>query len=202
MIDTVVFDIGRVLIRFEWNEYIRKLFDEKTAEAVTEATFGSRWWNEMDRGVLDENQILEKFVENAPEYKPQIEEAFERVGECTIRADYAIPWVDSLKQRGYSVYYLSNYSEHVCSRSMHALDFLEHMDGGVFSYEVHSVKPEKEIYEALFSKYDLDPRRCVFVDDNPNNVEESEHLGMRAVLFRDHESASRELENILIEEGK
>lgn len=46
MIKTVIFDIGRVLIGFEWKEYVHELFSDPAVEAeVTDATFGSGIWN-------------------------------------------------------------------------------------------------------------------------------------------------------------
>ena len=73
MIKTVVFDIGEVLIGFEWNDYVRSLFDEETADKVTHAMFGSRYWHELDRAVLSEEEILELFYSIEPEYKAEIE---------------------------------------------------------------------------------------------------------------------------------
>ena len=59
MIQTVIFDIGRVLIGFEWTEYVHALFGNPAVEAeVTDATFGSGIWNEMDRGVWSEEEVL------------------------------------------------------------------------------------------------------------------------------------------------
>ena len=53
MIKTVIFDIGRVLIGFEWKDYVHRLFGNPEVEArVTDATFGSGIWNEMDRGAV------------------------------------------------------------------------------------------------------------------------------------------------------
>ena len=55
MIKTVIFDIGRVLIGFEWKDYVHRLFGNPEVEArVTDATFGSGIWNEMDRGIWSE----------------------------------------------------------------------------------------------------------------------------------------------------
>lgn len=198
MIRTVVFDIGRVLIGFEWKEYVHKIFqNSETEERVTAAMFGSRLWNEMDRGLWNEEEVLSKFISEAPSYEEEIREAFHRVGECTERKEYAIPWIQELKARKYQVLFLSNYSEHVKKRSVHALDFLNDLEGGVFSCDVHQIKPEPEIYETLLQRYQLKAEECVFVDDNPANIQMARQLGFYTVLFENYEQAHDELEKTL-----
>ena len=62
MIKTVIFDIGNVLVRFAWKPYITELFDEETADHITEALWHDGYWNEFDRGILTDEQIREKMV--------------------------------------------------------------------------------------------------------------------------------------------
>lgn len=203
MIKTVIFDIGRVLIGFEWKEYVHELLGDPAVEArVTAATFGSGIWNEMDRGVWSEEEVLARFIARAPEREKEIREAFDQVGRCTERKEYAIPWIEDLKTRGYRVLFLSNYSEHVRKRSAHALDFLPHLEGGVFSYEVHCIKPEPEIYRILLEKYELKAEESVFVDDNGKNIQTARELGFRTVHFENYEQAHGELEALLKRDGE
>ena len=197
MIKTVVFDIGKVLIGFEWDEYVRSLFDEETAKKVTRAMFGSSNWHELDRAALSEDEIVELFHNTEPDYKTEIDEAFSRVGECVARRDWVIPLIDSIKERGYQVLYLSNMSEHVIASNPGAYDFTEHMDGGVYSYEVHSIKPEAKIYETLFEKYDLKPEECLFIDDIPANVHKAKSLGMKAIIYSDPDQLALAIDQAL-----
>lgn len=189
MIKNIVLDIGYVLIGFEWMEHIRKRFDEETANIVTDAIWKKGYWSELDRGVLSDEEILELFYSEAPEHRQEIKEAFDNVGECLLKRDYAIPWIDELKDRGFRVYYLSNYSEHLMRVNPSVLDFLQHMDGGVFSCHVKKIKPDPEIYQRLFEKYELHPEECLFFDDREENVVTAQKLGMQAVQFETYEQA-------------
>lgn len=189
MIKNIVLDIGYVLIGFEWMEHIRKRFDEETANIVTDAIWKKGYWSELDRGVLSDEEILELFYSEAPEHRQEIKEAFDNVGECLLKRDYAIPWIDELKARGFRVYYLSNYSEHLMRVNPSVLDFLQHMDGGVFSCHVKKIKPDPEIYRRLFEKYELHPEECLFFDDREENVIAAQELGMQAVQFETYEQA-------------
>ncbi len=197
MIKTVVFDIGKVLIGFEWDDYVRSLFDEETAAKVTHAMFGSRYWHELDRAVLSEEEILGLFYSNEPEYKAEIDEAFERVGECVSKRDWVVPLIDSIKEKGYQVLFLSNMSEHVINSNPEAFAFTEHMDGGIYSCHVNYIKPGPEIYEKLFEKYSLKPWECLFIDDTQANVDAAKKLGMKAIRYIDPEQIKMNLEQAL-----
>ena len=203
MIKTVVFDIGCVLIGFPWDEYIANLFDDPEIQSiVTASAFKCPYWKEFDRGEMEFEEILEKMVEQAPDYEAEIREAVDRVGECTIRQDFAIPWIEELKSRGYQVMYLSNYSDYVKSKSVHALDFIEHMDGGIFSYNVKAIKPDEKIYTELFKHYSLDPHECVFIDDIQENLDTACKLGMKTILFDNYLQAYAELNEVLDDDNE
>lgn len=201
MIKTVVFDIGKVLIGFDWDEFARSLFDEETAQRVTHAMFGNSYWHELDRAVLSEEEILELFHSVEPGYKAEIDEAFARVGECVARREWAIPLIDSIKGKGYRVLYLSNMSEHVIASHPEAYDFTEHMDGGIYSYEVHSIKPEALIFEKLFEKYDLKPEECLFIDDTPANLTKAKELGMKTIRYTDPGQVTSDIDQALMKDA-
>jgi putative hydrolase of the HAD superfamily len=201
MIKNVVFDIGKVLIGFDWDRYIAGLFDEETASHVTAAMFGGSDWKELDRAVLSVDEIVERFHAAGRGYEEAIDEAFARVGECVARRDWVIPLVDSLRERGYRVYFLSNMSEHVMGSNPEAYDFVDHMDGGVFSCHVRLIKPDPAIFHALFDKYGLTPEECLFVDDQPDNIWASKKLGMKAIRYRDPEQLAADLGQALAKDA-
>ena len=193
MITTVVFDIGKVLIGFDWDRYMRDLFDEETAARVTRAMFGGSVWKELDRGVMSVEEILSRFYEAEPGCRNEIDEAFERVGECIARRGWVIPFIDSLKEKGYKVLFLSNMSEHVMGSNTEAFDFVDRMDGGVWSCRAHLIKPDPEIYRLLLREYGLEAEECVFIDDMPANIEAAKRLGMKGIIFRDPDQLAADL---------
>ena len=196
MINTIIFDIGRVLIGFEWRDYLDGLFDKETADRVTAAMWETRYWHELDRAVLPLSEIVSLFHSAAPDRAAEIDEAFGRVGECVKRRDWVIPLIDGLRANGYRVLYLSNFSEHVMSSNPEALDFLPHMDGGIISKDVHVIKPDPEIYRLLIRKYDLVPEECLFIDDHQENVDAGEALGIRGLVFTDYARLCEDLRRL------
>ncbi|MDO4490687.1 MAG: HAD family phosphatase [Lachnospiraceae bacterium] len=202
MINTVIFDIGNVLMKFDFFPVLhRVLQDQKLEEAVTEAYFASGHWNRLDLGTADEEEFLRAASEYAPAIEKEIRLMFEHVPETLVQEEFAVPWVRGLKERGYRVLFLSNYSKPIMRMGPDALAFLPLMDGGVFSCDVHLCKPDPAIYETLREKYDLDFSTCVFLDDTVPNLEAANKQGLRTIHVQNHEQAVRDLEQLLGEEG-
>lgn len=197
MIRNIIFDIGRVLIGFEWHDYVRRLFDESTAEKVTAAMWGTGYWKELDIALLSDDEILDLFYSAAPDLTAEIKEAFDRVGECVTRRDWAIPLIEDLKKQGYNVWYLSNFSGHVMGSNPEAIDFVSHMDGGIFSCDVNVIKPSSEIYTKLNEKYDFKPEECLFIDDHADNTAMARKCGMKAIVFHSREQLEADLTKAL-----
>ena len=189
MIKNVILNIGNVLMEFSWWPYIRSLFDEETAKIVTEAMWKYGYWEEFDRGVLSDEEIVKLMEDAAPEYKNEIHLALERVGECMFKFDYAIPWVKQLKEMGYRVVFLSNYSEFLMRLKPEVLEFLPYMDGGVFSCHVKLIKPDPAIYAKLCETCDIKPEESLFVDDNAANIESAKAFGLHAIRFEGYEKS-------------
>ncbi len=197
MIDTVIFDIGNVLMGWDFRAYLKDIFsDEETIDAVERAIIKSGLWAALDEGA-DTNETFKKMQALEPGYEKEIEYAFFNAGGSMKKWDYALPWIQELQKRGYRVLYLSNYSKHSMECDPGALDFVPYMDGGVFSSLVKVAKPDTRIYKLLFERYDLDPSRCVFIDDNEENIRVGQSLGLHCILFRGYESARAKLEEIL-----
>ena len=201
MIRNIVFDIGNVLIGFDAMDYLTSLFGKEKAVRVAEAVFGTGYWQELDIARLSVEEILELFYSADPDLRDEIKEAFDRIGECVTKLDWPVPLIDSLKEMGYGVYFLSNMSEHVKASNTDAFGFVSHMDGGVWSCDVHEIKPDAEIYRILFEKYGLVPEECLFIDDHGENIAVGKKLGMKGIVFRDHDQLTADLEKALTKDA-
>lgn len=194
MITTIIFDIGNVLVDFNWKEYLASFgFSREVEDKLAKATMLSREWDEFDRGALELEDIIQSFVKNDSTVEKEIRMICENVHDMLGRRDYAIPWIKQLKEKGYGVYYLSNFSRKAEVECAHTLDFLPFMDGGILSYQEKVIKPELEIYQLLIDRYGLIPEQCVFMDDKPENCEGAKKAGMHAIVFTTKEEAEKEL---------
>ena len=197
MIRNIVFDIGNVLTDFRWREFLQdKGFDDDMVDRIARASFMSPFWEEFDRGDWDEERLLQEFIKNDPEIEKELRMAFQQVNGMVTLRDYAIPWIEELKGKGYRVLYLSNFSYKAYVECADALVFLPYMDGGILSYRERLIKPYPEIYRLLMDRYSLQPEETVFLDDTLKNVEAARALGICGIHFKSKEQACRELEEL------
>ena len=194
MIRNIVFDIGNVFSDFCWREFLEKKgFGEEMIERLANATVRTPYWNEFDKGEWSDEQIMQAFIDCDPEIADEIHKGFDNVSGMVRIREYAIPWIMELKEKGYSVYYLSNFAHKTHLQCEDSLAFLPYMDGGILSYREKLIKPAEEIYRLLCTRYGLNPEECVFLDDTLRNVETAKRLGWQGIHFTTREQALEEL---------
>lgn len=196
MIRNIVFDMGQVLIRWRPEEILEH-FDltgeEKTM--LLQELFWSPEWTQQDRGILTEGEMIERVSARLPEsLHAAVEEVIKawHVWHLTPMPGMA-ELVRRLKAQGYGIYLLSNAST-ALRGYFPRIPGSECFDGLMVSAEEKLLKPQHEIYERLYERFDLVPEQCVFIDDSPANIEGAMLTGMQGIVFRgDTERLRREL---------
>ena len=184
VIKNIVFDLGMVLVSFNWREYLDSLnFHPDIKEKMIEKAFDMAVWNEHDRGVLNDEEFIEFASKDAPEIKYPLRKYMSGVGLICKEYPYTREWICSLKQRGYHIYILSNYGKTPYKYAREHFSFLEEVDGTVISSEVKFVKPETEIYKYLLDTYCLKAEETVFLDDREDNIEAAKKLGIQGIVL-------------------
>ena len=199
MIHSVIFDIGMVLVNFCWQDMLKELgFEGETFEKVADATMRNPLWQDFDRGTWPTDELIRRFVSNAPEYKNEIETVFQNMDKIVTLYDYSMDWIRQLKADGYRVYILSNIPELVHLDNLDdKLRFLKEVDGAVLSYQEKLLKPERRIYEVLCERYGITPEQAVFFDDKLENVEAAREFGLNAIQFHDYEQGITDFKQYL-----
>ena len=200
MIKTIIFDIGNVLTGFQWKKYYESFgFSKEIFDRLAAATTLNEDWNEYDRGILSDEQLLAEFIKNDPGIETEIRQVLTNISGMLERYDYAIPWIQELKKKGYRVLVLSNFSHKAYHDCAHTIDFLPYTDGGILSYREKCIKPEPEIYRRLIEKYNLIPEECVFLDDVQRNLDGAAAFGIHTILFQNQPLAKEELKKLGVE---
>ena len=203
MINTVIFDIGNVLVDFDWDGFIHRMFPgrEELIAELDVAVWGSGRWDRLDAGDEPE-EVFASIIAYDPKHEKELRKVFANVGD-TLRKRPSTPgWLKDLKSRGYRLLYLSNYSRYVMAQNPDVLDFIPLLDGGIFSCDVKLIKPDRRIYECLAEKYNLVPSECVFIDDIERNVIAGRDFGFHTIQFGTLSQAQNELDMLLKKEGK
>ena len=196
----IIFDVGNVLIGYRWREMcLDEGWDEEKTERIGRGFFLNPKWSDVDAGLVSVDEVVEDVARQYPAYREEARWFFENGEKMTVGRPRVWELVKKLKEKGYGIYLLSNYSEKLFRMHTEGLPFWESVDGYVVSYEIHVIKPNPPIYEHLLQKYCLKAEECLFFDDRPENTEAAENLGMEAVTVVDgsEEFLLRELKKLV-----
>ena len=197
MINTIVLDIGNVLAHFGWREYLHNCnYDEDTIDKISRATVCSKLWLEWDRGLKTRDELIEISCSMEPGLEKEIREFFRNTFTMIKEYDYSTDFVKQLKENGYKVYLLSNYSEANFEHDSKSFQFMKYVDGSIISCKIKHVKPEPEIYQALIQTYDINPSEAVFLDDLQINLEAAKEFGFHTVLMKSYNEAMDEFRRV------
>lgn len=185
MIKNIVFDMGKVLIRYDAYEYVNKyVADQAVVPLLCEEIFQSVEWIQMDRGILEEEDAIRSICRRLPDelhhYVPMLIENWHM----------EIPPYDEmetlakeLKEKGYHLYLLSNTSKRF-HRFCVNIPALQYFDGTFISADYRMLKPELVIFQTFYQHFQLNPSECYFVDDNNANIEAAKMTGMSGFIYR------------------
>lgn len=203
-IKNIIFDFGSVLIdddnmieSLENNPNIPSEYAQSIYDFIGIELFGNSPDN-LDWASIDE--VKAYFNLKAPdELKQYTDYIFECFATSIKLYDYTNNLLDALKEKGYRLYYLSNWSKYSYEYQKPLFDqLIEKFDGGLFSWECHMSKPDLSIYNLLLNKYDLLPEESLFFDDKEENITYAKVCGINAILF-DHNTTPYEILNGLDE---
>lgn len=201
MIKNIVFDVGEVLLTYRWVDAVTDggFSHEDAQKAVGEIFSYSIWHECFDRGTMNDKELMDYFIKSNPEFESIYKWFFAHPELLPITKPEIYEYLPKLKNAGYSLYILSDYSKYLSEVHFAIGDFLKYFDGGIISYQVGHVKPEPEIYKALLDKYDLIASECIFLDDRKTNIEGAIKIGMSGEQITSDDRLKRILENLLSE---
>jgi 2-haloacid dehalogenase len=199
VVDTVVFDLGGVLI--DWSPYhlYRKLFDsdEEIARFLEEIDLYT-WLHGIDADKPFQRGV-EELSARLPQHSELIEAYWHRWAE-TINGtlDDSLAVLEELKAQGVPLYVISNWSSETWHHATDRFDFLDWFDGLVISGLEGVAKPDPGIFQIACARHDITPETAVFIDDRAENVDSARNLGFHGIHFTDAGALREELQNLEI----
>ena len=194
----LIFDVGGVLIGYRWKEMFMDDFglSDEGAEELGRRIFDDPIWPDFDRGFVAIDDLVDHYCGLYPDSEYYIKRLFYENDKMATEREAVWEKMKELKDRGYNIYILSNYSEYLFKKHTDNMPFRTILDGGIVSYEVGSVKPEPAIYEKILAKYSLDPAECIFYDDIEKNVESARKLGIESHLVMSEEDLLKQMDQL------
>lgn len=180
MIDTIIFDFGDIFINLD-----------KEATPLALKKLGLKEWNsnldalnlDFEIGKISETEFIlgfQKYIPNAS--INQIREAWNAV--LLDFPLYRLEFLQMVSQK-HKLYLLSNTDSIHIEQFQNKVgisfyrDFYQCFEKVYFSFELGMRKPEAAIFEFVIKEHNLLPKNTLFVDDNLENIESAEKLGLQ-----------------------
>lgn len=193
--DTIIFDLGAVLIDWNPRHLYRKIFKEEEKMEWFLANICTGDWNEEQDAGRTFEAATRLLIDRHPEYHDEIMAFWLRWEEML--AGPVSGTVDIFRElkatQSYKILALTNWSAETFPIALRKYDFLGWFDGIVMSGEEKIRKPFPEFYKILLNRYAVQPDRSLFIDDSLRNIEGAKALGIPGIHFTSPEQTRDEL---------
>jgi HAD superfamily hydrolase (TIGR01509 family) len=183
MIRAIVFDIGNVILRFDFGIAIKRL--QHKSDPISEE-------------IVARLSALQTSYESGdiarPEFQRRVTEAIRFTGE---EREFVQAWEEIFTenlpmceliralQPGYPLYLLSNTSDLHVEYMRRTYPIFHAFTDAVYSYRAKCFKPDRAIFEVAIRQFGIDPAETVYIDDLEKNVEAARAAGFQAFQY-DH----------------
>lgn len=196
-IDTIIFDLGNVLVSWNPANLYRKLFSDEKELHYFLNEICSMEWHTLQDGGRSPQEGTETLVKEHPHWETPIRAFYTRWKEMFDGPiESSVQILKELKEKGYKVYALSNWNRELFDQTVEDFPFLNWFDGKIISSEEGMKKPDENIYHLLFERYNISPQQALFIDDNRDNIVTGEKLGLKSILFTSPQALRHELETL------
>ncbi len=188
-IDTVLFDLGNVLIRWDARNYYKKVFKDDVAgmEEFLNSVCTPEWNHQMDMGRPYAEAIAE--LKQKWPGKEALIEAWEthwpEMLDGAIEESVAV--LSSLRKKNYNLFALTNWSDENFHIARERFEFLQWFKDIVVSGREKMAKPDPAFFKLAEERCGFVPETTVFIDDNLANIETARSLGFNVVHFKNPE---------------
>ena len=192
-IETVIFDLGNVLLPFDWGQ-ARKRMSTATGcsrREVEDYFVNTPFLGQLEIGQLTAQQFFEivardlRFRGSRAEFDEILSNIF-TIDDAMIRLTQAL-------KGAYRRFILSNTIPQHIEYVFNKYPVLRDFDGHSLSYEVGLMKPDRRIYERTVQQFGIVAERAVFIDDLPANIAEAQAVGLLAIQHKSFIKTRREL---------
>lgn len=174
MLDAIIFDIGNVLLRFDFTRTIKRIAPFCSVAPADIQELLEPWKMDLESGRVTGSDFLDEVTHILGYSGPraELQSAWQEIFTPNVPMHYLVA---SLKL---PLYLLSN------TNNLHADYFLNeypvfaHFSDAVYSHEAGLMKPDPAIYHHALEKFKLAPQNTLFIDDLLPNIEAARALNL------------------------
>lgn len=182
----VVFDLGKVLLDFDYRVAARALAPRSRLDA------------EEFKRVVDQSPLLHRYesaeigtaeffaeVGRLTGYAGSLAEFRAAFGDIFSEIPPMVALQRQLRERGVPTFIFSNTNEIAIGHVRDRFPFFAQFTGYVYSHEVGCMKPAPKIYEAIEAITGLTGTDLLYLDDRAENIEAGAARGWQTILHHD-----------------
>ncbi len=199
-IDTIIFDLGGVLVDWNPRNLYKKIFDtNEQVEWFLNNVCTPEWNEEQDAGrTIAEANALK--IAEFPAYKNEIKLFYERWDEM-----FKVPISETVEIQqkfianpNYRVYALTNWSAEKWEKGKELFPFFNDFEGVIVSGQENTRKPFDDIYQLIIKRYSIIPEKAIFIDDNFENTIAAKRNEIQAIHFTSPAQLKNDLKKLNI----
>ena len=180
-IDSLIFDIGNVLVPFDWQPFQRQL----AADSTNLTTEAEKEFRELmirfDIGEMTGEQFARVAIRIIGFQGDEVQ--FTGIWNSIFSSNPPMErTVVALKKR-FPLYLLSNTSDLHLGYLMRNCGVLVHFVDGVYSFRAKCAKPDRKIFETAIKQFGIRPENTAYIDDLPANIRSASDLGFKAIQY-------------------
>jgi HAD superfamily hydrolase (TIGR01509 family) len=198
MTPIVVFDLGKVLVDFDYSIAAQKVAARSShrIENLNDVLGGSPLLVRFETGLLTKQQFFSE-IQHLTGFNGHADEFANYFADIFFPMDPMIDLHAGLRKKKIPTYIFSNTNELAVGHIRRKFPFFGNFDGYILSYEIGSMKPHAKIYEALETMSGRKGPEIFYIDDRLENVQAAAARGWQVVLHESVEKTRPVLEEFL-----
>lgn len=183
--ETIVFDLGNTLIRFDHNISARKIANlfSLDSKKIYDAFFDSPMTRVFEKGLISPREFHKKAEELLGVRLPYKD--FTAIWNDIFWEDVEACELARQLKKDYKLFLLSNVNrlhfEHICNK----FDIVKIFDEVILSFMVGAIKPDRAIFEDVVKRAGGDRTKILYIDDREDLIKEASLLGIDSIRFED-----------------
>jgi len=182
----VVFDLGKVLLDFDYGIVIRAVAAKASASAAEIKTLidQSPLLYRYETGLVDSQGFFQEICA-ATGYSQDFTTFGRLFGDIFTEIPSMVALNQNLRLAGIPTFIFSNTNELAIIQIRAHFPFFKNFNGFILSYEEKSMKPDSRIYEVVEERTGHVGADLLYIDDRPENIEAGARRSWQSLLHSD-----------------
>ncbi len=189
----IVFDLGNVLLPFDYNILIKKLdsVKEGSGKHFVDTYFANyEFHRDFERGKISEEKFIERMLEILDHSIDG--ETFCNYFSSVFKQNKEVTALLPVLKKNYKLILLSNTNSIHEKYGWEYYDFLKYFNDLILSHKIGAVKPEEKIYRVVEKSSGSPAEEHIFVDDIEEYVNAAKSFGWDSIHFKGYNSLVRD----------